>query len=184
MSVEDDLLRYRPKVRARRVRDVQSSPFRLVVISKGGVPGRGAGAGRARIAVRPPDASSRRVLVKARYIQRDLTAAARRHLAYVEREGMEREGSQSPLYGPAPQDGGDGAARGVRDALLSELESERHQFRFIVSPEDGAELDLTLYTRHLMARIERDLGQKLIWGACRQPLRHRAPACACHGAWR
>jgi len=164
MSLEDDLLRYRPKVRARQVRDVQSSPFRLVVMSKGSFRVRGAGAGRARIAVRPPDASSRRVLVKARYIQRDLSASARRHLMYVEREGMERDGSQSQLYGPTTLDGDQGA-RGVRDQLLSVVECERHQFRFIVSPEDGAELDLTLYTRHLMARVQRDLSQKLIWGA-------------------
>jgi len=164
MSLEDDLLRYRPKVRARRVHDVQSSPFRLVVMSKGGFRGRGAGAGGARIAVRPPDASSRRVLVKARYIQRDLSASTRRHLAYVERDGMERDGSQSPLYGPASPDG-ERVTRSVRDSLLSVIEREQHQFRFIISPEDGAELDLTLYTRHLMARVQRDLGQKLIWGA-------------------
>src|SRR5256885_10413719 len=37
---------------------------------------------------------------------------------------------------------------------------------FIVSPEDGAELDdLRTYTRHLMNRMEADLGTRLDWVA-------------------
>jgi type IV secretory pathway VirD2 relaxase len=35
----------------------------------------------------------------------------------------------------------------------------------IVSPEDGGELDLTVYVRRLMATVERDLGRKLEWAA-------------------
>ncbi len=43
---------------------------------------------------------------------------------------------------------------------------DRHQFRFIVSPEDAAELgDLKPYTRDLMAQMERDLGTRLEWVA-------------------
>ncbi|MBS0292397.1 MAG: relaxase/mobilization nuclease and DUF3363 domain-containing protein, partial [Proteobacteria bacterium] len=43
---------------------------------------------------------------------------------------------------------------------------DRHHFRFIVSPEDGAELeDLRTYTRHLMNRMEADLGTGLEWVA-------------------
>ena len=41
-----------------------------------------------------------------------------------------------------------------------------HHFRFIVSPEDGAELDdLRTYTRHLVNRMEADLGTRLDWVA-------------------
>jgi len=44
--------------------------------------------------------------------------------------------------------------------------SVRHQFRFIVSAEDGAEYDdLKPLTRRLMARMEEDLGTKLDWRA-------------------
>jgi len=43
---------------------------------------------------------------------------------------------------------------------------DRHQFRFIVSPEEGADLtDLTAHTRDLMKQIEADLGTKLDWVA-------------------
>ncbi len=41
---------------------------------------------------------------------------------------------------------------------------DRHQFRFIVAPEDGVELaDLRDFTRGLMATMESDLGTKLEW---------------------
>src|SRR6202011_2335566 len=43
---------------------------------------------------------------------------------------------------------------------------DRHQFRFIVSPEDAGELrDLRRYTRHLMQRMEAALGTSLDWVA-------------------
>src|SRR3546814_19961059 len=51
-------------------------------------------------------------------------------------------------------------------AFLDRGKDDRHQFRFIVSPEDGADLtDLTAHTRDLMSRIEIDLGTKLDWVA-------------------
>ena len=52
---------------------------------------------------------------------------------------------------------------------------DRHHFRFILSPEDGAELeDLRTYTRHLMGRMEADLARPRLGG--RQSLEHRQPA--------
>jgi len=54
----------------------------------------------------------------------------------------------------------DGKAFGERGA------GDRHQFRFIVSPEDGDQYeDLKPLTRRLMARMEEDLGTKLDWVA-------------------
>jgi len=51
-------------------------------------------------------------------------------------------------------------------AFLQRGEGDRHQFRFIVSPEDGAELgDLKPFTRNLMRDMERDLGTQLDWVA-------------------
>ena len=51
-------------------------------------------------------------------------------------------------------------------AFAERCEDDRHHFRFIVSPEDAAEMaDLRAFTRELMADAERDLGTKLDWVA-------------------
>jgi type IV secretory pathway VirD2 relaxase len=43
---------------------------------------------------------------------------------------------------------------------------DRHQFRFIVSPEDGEDIgELRAFTRQLMEQMERDLATKLEWVA-------------------
>jgi type IV secretory pathway VirD2 relaxase len=49
--------------------------------------------------------------------------------------------------------------KAFRDGLVS----DRHHFRFIVSPEAGAELDLRTYARDFVAAMEADLGTKLQW---------------------
>ena len=84
--------------------------------------------------------------------------AAALHLSYVERDGVEQDGSKGRLYS--------GAEVSDAQALLSApLENEKRQFRFIVSPEDAAEVDLTAFTRRLMAQVQADLGRALVWGA-------------------
>ena len=51
-------------------------------------------------------------------------------------------------------------------SFLERGKEDRHQFRFIISPEDGADLsDLKAHTRDLMSQIEADLGTKLDWVA-------------------
>jgi type IV secretory pathway VirD2 relaxase len=51
-------------------------------------------------------------------------------------------------------------------AFAERCEDDRHHFRFIVSPEDAAQLeDLRTFTRELMADVERDLGTRLDWVA-------------------
>ena len=51
-------------------------------------------------------------------------------------------------------------------AFAERCESDRHHFRFIVSPDDATELsDLKALTRDLMAQAQRDLGTKLDWVA-------------------
>jgi len=43
---------------------------------------------------------------------------------------------------------------------------DRHQFRVIISPEDGLEMEsLSAFTKDVMAQMERDLGTKLDWVA-------------------
>ena len=115
----------------------------------------------ARFAGRSLTANARRVTIKARLV--NLAKAGPRstasHLRYIEREGVDRQGGPGHAYGPTT-DAADTAAFEERGR------EDRHQFRFIVSPEDAEQLeDLRTYTRHLMARIEADLGTRLEWVA-------------------
>ena len=84
---------------------------------------------------------------------------ARAHLRYIQRDGVTRDGERGALYG-AERDREDGRA------FLERADGDRHQFRFIVAPEDGAEYDdLRPLTRRLMAQMETDLGTRLDWVA-------------------
>ncbi|MBV2206704.1 MAG: relaxase/mobilization nuclease and DUF3363 domain-containing protein [Pseudomonas sp.] len=121
--------------------------------------------GRGHVAARFAGASltpnARRVTIKARLV--NLAKAGPRstvaHLRYIEREGVDRQGGPGQAYGPTT-DAADTAA------LEERGREDRHQFRFIVSPEDAEQLDdLRTYTRHLMARMEADLGTRLDWVA-------------------
>jgi type IV secretory pathway VirD2 relaxase len=86
-------------------------------------------------------------------------AAARAHLRYIQRDGVTRDGAPGELYG-RDDDRVDGKS------FLARGEGDRHQFRFIVSAEDGAEYaDLKPLTRRLMAQVEADLGTRLDWVA-------------------
>lgn len=106
-----------------------------------------------------PAPSTRRCVVKARVVPLNARGvkAAQLHLRYIEREGVERDGSPGRLYGSN--------AEVAREELSDPLPGEKHQFRFIVSPEEGAELDLRQYTSALMAQVEADLGRNLVWAA-------------------
>jgi type IV secretory pathway VirD2 relaxase len=103
----------------------------------------------------------RRVIVKARItkFKAGQLGAARAHLRYIQRDGVTPEGEPGQLYGPETD-----AANGT--TFLDDCENDRHQFRLIVSPEDGAQLhDLKPFIRDFMAQVERDLETKLDWVA-------------------
>ncbi|KRB83128.1 conjugal transfer protein TraI [Sphingomonas sp. Root710] len=104
---------------------------------------------------------SRRAIVKTRLVRlgaRGLSGA-RAHLRYIQRDGVTREGAPGELYGPE-------AGQADGKAFLERCDGDRHQFRFIVSAEDGAEYaDLKPYVRRLMTQAEHDLGTKLDWVA-------------------
>ena len=124
--------------------------------------GRGSGVGRV-LCSRDRYAAfrTRRVIIKASTIKLAGKGfgAARAHMRYVVRDGTSRDGERGQLYGP-DADKVDGKV------FLDQAKDDRHQFRFIVSPEDGAEYDdLKSLTRRLMARMEEDLGTKLDWVA-------------------
>jgi type IV secretory pathway VirD2 relaxase len=80
---------------------------------------------------------------------------AKAHLAYLERDGVERDGSPGRLYGPDKSF--------EVETFRAPLEGEPRQFRFIVSPEDAHQLDLTLFARQLMTQVEKDTGRRLDW---------------------
>jgi type IV secretory pathway VirD2 relaxase len=121
--------------------------------------GRGHAQGTVSASRRP--AGARRVVVKARIvrIKSGENGAARAHLRYVQRDGVTREGQPGELYdaGSSQADGKAFARRGEQD---------RHQFRFIVAPEDSAEVtELKPFVRDLMRQMEADLGTQLDWVA-------------------
>lgn len=103
---------------------------------------------------------SRLVTVKARVVRhRGRKTPLGNHITYLERSGVTRDGERGHLF-----NGSDEHADG--SAFAERCADDRHHFRFIVSPEDAAELaDLKSYTRDLMSQAERDLGTKLDWAA-------------------
>jgi type IV secretory pathway VirD2 relaxase len=114
--------------------------------------------GRTKCDVRLPP-GARQCVVKASYVRLagGGAKAARAHFAYIERDGVERDGSQGQMF--------DAEADVQRKEVAAPIEGEKHQFRFIIAPEDGDELDLRAYTRSLVDRMEKDLGRELRWAA-------------------
>jgi type IV secretory pathway VirD2 relaxase len=112
---------------------------------------------------------ARRVTVKARIVKLNpqRSAARGRRFAsakavdaqhrYLVRDGVNRDGEKGQVYS-AERDAEDGRA------FLDRGRDDRHQFRFIVSAEEGVELaDLRTTTRDLMRAMEADLGTRLDW---------------------
>lgn len=121
--------------------------------------------GRGRVAAtlagRKLGANARRVIIKSRFVvlKRASAMSVSTHLRYIERDGVTRDGQKGQAYGP--------------DADTMDLKSfedrgrgDRHQFRFILSAEDAADLeDLKGFARQLMHRMEIDLETRLDWVA-------------------
>jgi type IV secretory pathway VirD2 relaxase len=107
--------------------------------------------------------NSRRVVMKARVVRhhgsRFRSAPLPKHINYLKREGVTRDGEDARMFDASSE---------VADerAFAERCKEDRHHFRFIVSPEDAAELgDLRTFTRELLDDVERDLGTKLNWVA-------------------
>ncbi|MGI4813422.1 MAG: DUF3363 domain-containing protein [Janthinobacterium lividum] len=115
----------------------------------------------ARFAGQSLPSNARRVAVKVRLVNLKCASptSTATHLRYIEREGVGQEGQPGIAYGPESDqiDVGQFEGRGHGD---------RHQFRFIVSPEDAEQLDdLKIFSRQLMGRMASDLGTRLDWVA-------------------
>jgi len=108
-------------------------------------------------------AGHRRVVVKARVVRHRArafrSAPLSAHIAYLGRDGVSRDGQKAHMFGAA-EDRSDAAA------FVRRSHDDRHHFRFIVAPEDAAEMtDLKAFTRDLVVQMERDLGTRLDWVA-------------------
>lgn len=134
------------------------------LLSEGGGWGQEGGGGRFR---------ARRVMVKARVVKFASQRGARgpklrgvsiravdAHLRYLQRDGVTRDGKRGKVYS-AVQDGRDSDEG---SAFIERCRGDKHQFRFIVAPEDAVEMeDLRSFTRDLMRQMESDLETRLDW---------------------
>ncbi|QLQ01916.1 MAG: relaxase/mobilization nuclease and DUF3363 domain-containing protein [Thiobacillus sp.] len=167
---DDDRFRVRPSAPKNRQQKFVSQVLKEVSKAGGRSVRRsgirpGARLGRGHVAAsftgRSAQPGSRRVTIKTRLV--NLKQAGSRstttHLRYIERDGVGHDGEPGQAYGSIT-DNADLVAFEERGR------EDRHQFRFIVSPEDAEQLDdLRRYTRHLMSRMEADLGTRLDWVA-------------------
>ncbi|MCF6275925.1 MAG: DUF3363 domain-containing protein, partial [Robiginitomaculum sp.] len=104
---------------------------------------------------------SRRVIVKVNLVKMTGGGAKGQalHLQYIERDSAARDGGKGYLF-----DREDLFVDG--DEFYKRGQSDRHQFRIVVSAEDGKDMnDLISYTRGLMTQMETDLDTKLDWVA-------------------
>src|SRR5665213_1260700 len=149
-------------LRVGRMRDRSGPVILHAAVTAGKLARRGRGQAavrRLRVSTQGHGPGLRRVVVKARIVRlKGSRGAVRAHLAYLERDSVGPEGERGRLYDAVSD-------RAAGKAFLARGEGDRHQFRFIVSPEDGAELDLKVFTRKLMERMEQDLDTVLDWVA-------------------
>lgn len=105
-------------------------------------------------------ARSRGAVIKARVLRQSARSASlATHLSYLRREGVTRDGEKARLFGPGGNDADP-------KAFAERCEGDRHHFRFIVSPDDAAEMaDLKSFTRDLVDQMEKDLETRLDWVA-------------------
>jgi hypothetical protein len=106
-------------------------------------------------------AAERRVVVKARVVRHPgrafRSAPLSAHVAYLERNGVTRDGEKGRLFGAAED-------RAAAAAFARRSLNDRHHFRFVITPDDAAGMtDLrAIYTRP-GAQMESDPGTRLDW---------------------
>jgi type IV secretory pathway VirD2 relaxase len=159
-----------PKTRDRQflsrvLREVSKAGGKALKLGQSSAARTGARLGRGQVAAgiagRSLGARSRRVVIKTRLVVLKQAGArsTQTHLRYIERDGVSREGERGQAYGPATD-------QADLNAFEERGRGDRHQFRFIVAPEDADLMEeLRPFTRELMTRIEGDLGTRLDWVA-------------------
>ena len=103
---------------------------------------------------------TRGAVVKARVVRHTARSAPLgRHLDYLRRDGVTRDGEKARLFGPETENAD---AR----TFAERCGGDRHHFRFIISPDDAPEMsDLKQFTRDLVGQMKKDLGTELDWVA-------------------
>ncbi len=107
-----------------------------------------------------PSASSQRAVVVQSITRLGGGGAAKdpAHASYLQRDGTGPDGERADAF-DKDQDAAD------LDAFVERTKDDRHQFRWIVSPEQGDELHMREYVRDYMERVSNDLETDLDWAA-------------------
>jgi type IV secretory pathway VirD2 relaxase len=121
------------------------------------------GSAAARLPVR---SHPQRVIVKARIVKHSKFAGAkggaagalRKHIDYLGRAGVAEDEGRGVVFNQDEE-----LTPTMLSAFRDELADDRHHFRFIVSPEHGAKLDLRSLARELASEMQTDLGTRLNW---------------------
>ncbi len=113
--------------------------------------GRGAGVRKART-------FSQRVVIKTRVVQTNASGASgiKTHVNYVAREGVGIDGKEA-----VPLDENGVMTNAELDKFAERGNNCRHQFRIIVSPENGSHLDMEEFAKEVMNVMESDLKTRL-----------------------
>ncbi|MDD2462819.1 MAG: DUF3363 domain-containing protein [Desulfobulbus sp.] len=105
--------------------------------------------------------ASQRVVVKSRVVRhvskKNGLKSLQDHCSYFTRKGVEGTDHKAPeIY-----NGSGSPDSRFLDEWMRIAAEDRHHFRFIVSPENSRNLDLTAFTRELVQQMEADLGTRL-----------------------
>jgi type IV secretory pathway VirD2 relaxase len=159
MSDQDELPLFRPKISGRSRKEQVHIPGSLSKKVSGSARGGYVKRGSKPAYVRQASGNSRKVIVKARVVKMNDYGkkAARLHELYLQRDHVGKDGSEGKFYGPE--------VKAADAGVAAVAQGEPHQFRFIISPADAHELELTDFTRDLMRQMEKDLGREVEWKA-------------------
>src|SRR2546427_10607222 len=102
----------------------------------------------------------RRSVVKVAYVRSRRAGAGRPQGAYLARDGAQRPGQRGLGFTASRDDLDLAATLGVWQAA-----GDARLWKAIISPEQGAELDLRVHARALVRQMEHDLGTRLEWVA-------------------
>ncbi|MBC8524331.1 MAG: relaxase/mobilization nuclease and DUF3363 domain-containing protein [Chlorobium phaeobacteroides] len=159
MSEHDDLPIYRPKVGGRTRKEkapvLGTNARKAISPARGGYVKRG----HRPAHVKPAGQFYRKVIVKARVVKMNAYGrkAALLHEKYLQREHVGKDGSEGRFYDPKEDS--------LELQAKPTFQGEQHQFRFIISPADAHELELTEFTKELMQQMEQDIGREVYWKA-------------------
>lgn len=106
-----------------------------------------------------PNFLDRRTTIKGRYVRNGGKQAGsiKRHIRYLGREEAGENGASLGFFN------GERLSSDEVKEFVKRCEGDRHTWRFIVSPEDGLDLDLEEYAAIFIMRMEKELGTNLEW---------------------